>query len=162
MPLKANFQSFPTRPLAANFANNPRRYSWLKLKLVFWKVADIKQKALFSFFYFYFMVPHAYEGVFRFELWKLSQTLSKIPSVASWVLATPSGSLGLLNSTKKVILVEGRRLPKCANQGGFYITLASPLVLSLFLCSFSTFLPKCILDSLLQIFALVKLEYIKW
>ena len=93
---------------------------------------------------------------------QLSQTLSKIPSVASWVLATPSGSLGLLNSTKKVILVEGRRLPKCANQGGFYITLASPLVLSLFLCSFSTFLPKCILDSLLQIFALVKLEYIKW
>ena len=81
-------------------------------------------------------------------------------------LTTASGSLGLLNSTKKVInfcnLVDGRRLPKCANQGGFYITLASPLVLSLFLCSFSTFLPKCILDSLLQIFALVKLEYIKW
>ena len=47
-------------------------------------------------------------------------------------LATSSGSLGLLNSTKRVIhfcnKVEGGRLPKCENRGGSSITLASPLV----------------------------------
>jgi len=82
-------------------------------------------------------------------------------------LATSSGSLGLLPSTKKVIhfcnLVEARRLPKCANQGGSSITLASPLVSILYLGYFVStciFLPKCILVSLLQNLALVKLEYI--
>ena len=84
-------------------------------------------------------------------------------------LATSSGSLGLLPSTKKVVhfcdLVEARRLPKCANQGGSSITLASPLVSILVLSYFGSIfilLPKCILVSLLLDLALVKLEYIKW
>jgi len=82
-------------------------------------------------------------------------------------LATSSGSLGLLNSTKKVIhfcnLVEARRLPKCTNQGGSSITLASPLVSILVLGYFGfifILLPDCILVSLLLNLALVKLEYI--
>ena len=84
-------------------------------------------------------------------------------------LAARSRSLGLLNSTKKVIhfcnLVEARRLPKCANQGGSSITLTSPLVSILVLGHFGSIfilLPKCILVSLLLNLALVKLEYIKW
>ena len=57
----------------------------------------------------------------------------QIPSVIYLgYLATSSGSLGLLNSIKKVInfcnIVDGRRLSKCANQGGS----SSPLLVHLF------------------------------
>ena len=103
----------------------------------------------------------------NFELWKLSPFLFKFLVLYLECLVTSSGSLGLLNSTKKVInfcnLVEGRRLPKCANQGGSSITLASSLVSILVLGYFGSIfalLPKCILVSLFLNLALVKLEYI--
>ena len=65
------------------------------------------------------------------KLSKLSQTLSKFLVLYLGCLTTSTGSLGLLNSTKKVVnfcnLVEGRRLSKCANQVGS----SSPLLVHL-------------------------------